>query len=64
MGPQVEGIMEVREFGTRTRDLLAWSDWLTEAGITQVAMESTASIGRRSITAGRTCTVFLVNARM
>ena len=63
MGPQVEGIMEVREFGTRTRDLLAWSDWLTEAGITQVAMVSTGEYGTPvyHLLEG-TCTVFLVNA--
>ena len=63
MGPQVEGIMEVREFGTRTRDLLAWSDWLTEAGITHVAMESTGAYWTPvyQLLEG-TCTVFLVNA--
>ena len=63
MGPQVEGIMEVREFGTRTRDLLAWSDWLTEAGITHVAMESTGEYWTPvyHLLEG-TCTVFLVNA--
>lgn len=33
--------MEMREFGTLTRGLLVLSDWLTEAGITHVAMEST-----------------------
>ena len=32
---------EVRTFGTMTADLLALSDWLAEAGVTQVAMEST-----------------------
>ena len=32
---------ETRTFGTMTRDLLALSDWLTEAGVTHVAMEST-----------------------
>ena len=63
MGQQVEGIMEVREFGTRTRDLLAWSDWLTEAGITHVAMESTGEYWTPvyHLLEG-TCTVFLVNA--
>lgn len=30
-----------RTFGTMTADLLALSDWLTEQGVTQVAMEST-----------------------
>jgi transposase len=32
---------ETRSFGTTTADLLALSDWLTEQGITHVAMEST-----------------------
>ena len=41
-GKQTDGLMEVREFGTLTIDLLALSDWLAEAGVTHVAMESTA----------------------
>ena len=63
MGQQADGIMEVREFGTLTRDLLALSDWLTEAGITHVAMESTGAYGKPvyHLLEG-TCTVFLVNA--
>jgi transposase len=32
---------EIRTFGTMTRDLLALADWLREAGVTHVAMEST-----------------------
>jgi transposase len=32
---------EVRSFSTMTRDLLALADWLTQAGVTHVAMEST-----------------------
>jgi len=40
-GQQAEGIIDVQEFGTLTRDLLALSDWLAAAGITHVAMEST-----------------------
>jgi hypothetical protein len=40
-GQQVEGLVELKEFGTMTVDLLALSDWLTGAGITQVAMERT-----------------------
>src|SRR5262245_61856204 len=32
---------EVRTFGTMTADLLALSDWLTQVGVTHVAMEST-----------------------
>jgi transposase len=40
-GRQADGLMELREFGTLTVDLLALSDGLAEAGITPVAMEST-----------------------
>ena len=40
-GHEAEGIMELRTFGTMTRDLLVLADWLTEASITHVAMEST-----------------------
>jgi transposase len=63
MGQQADGIMEVREFGTMTRDLLALSDWLTEAGITHVAMASTGESWKPvyNLLEG-TCTVFLVNA--
>ncbi|HEV2126649.1 MAG TPA: IS110 family transposase [Chloroflexota bacterium] len=32
---------EIRTFGTTTQDLLALADWLTNKGITHVAMEST-----------------------
>ena len=32
---------ETRTFGTMTPDLLTLADWLREAGVTQVAMEST-----------------------
>jgi transposase len=32
---------DLRTFGTMTGDLLALSDWLREAGVTHVAMEST-----------------------
>jgi transposase len=32
---------EVRTFGTMTADLLALADWLTQQGVTHVAMEST-----------------------
>ena len=34
---------ELRTFGTITRELLALADWLDEAGVTIVAMESTGS---------------------
>ena len=40
-GQEAEGIMELRTFGTMTRDLLGLADWLTAASITHVAMEST-----------------------
>jgi transposase len=40
-GQQAEGLVELKEFGSMTVDLLALSDWLLEAGITHVAMEST-----------------------
>jgi hypothetical protein len=40
-GQQADGRMEVQEFGTTTAALLALSDWLAAAAITQVAMEST-----------------------
>jgi hypothetical protein len=40
-GQEAEGIMELRTFGTMTRDLLVLADWLTEASITPVAMAST-----------------------
>jgi len=35
--------LEVREFGTMTRDLLSVSDWLKECGVSHVAMESTGA---------------------
>ena len=40
-GQEAEGIAELRTFGTMTLELLALADWLTEASITHVAMEST-----------------------
>src|SRR5262252_9301076 len=40
-GQEAEGIAELREVGTMTLELLALADWLTEASITHVAMEST-----------------------
>lgn len=62
-GQQADGLMEVKEFGTLTRDVLALSDWLTEAGITHLAMESTGEYWKPvyNLLEG-TCTVFLVNA--
>jgi transposase len=60
---QAEDLVEVREFGTMTVDLLALSDWLTEAGITHVAMESTGEYWKPvfNLLEG-TVQVFLVNA--
>lgn len=40
-GPRGAASTTVRTFGTMTADILALSDWLVEAGCTQVAMEST-----------------------
>jgi transposase len=62
-GQQVDGIMELQEFGTMTIELLALSDWLAAAGITHVAMESTGEYWKPlyNILEGD-FTVFLVNA--
>ena len=62
-GQQADGRMELQGFGTMTRDLLALSDWLAEAGITHVAMESTGEYWRPvyNLLEG-SFTVFLVNA--
>src|SRR3712207_1748995 len=40
-GPDGAATKQVRSFGTMTADLLALADWLTAAGCTHVAMEST-----------------------
>jgi len=62
-GQEAEGITELRTFGTMTRDLLVLADWLTEASITHVAMESTGEYWKPvyNLLEG-TFTVFLVNA--
>jgi transposase len=62
-GQQADGVMELKEFGTMTADLLALSDWLAAAGITHVAMESTGEYWKPlyNILEGEV-TVFLVNA--
>jgi hypothetical protein len=55
--------MEVRELGTLTHDLLALSDWLSEVGVTHVAMESTGEYWKPLDTLLEgDVTVFLVNA--
>jgi transposase len=62
-GQEVEGIAELKTFGTMTRDLLALADWLTEASITHVAMESTGEYWKPVYNLLEdTFTVFLVNA--
>jgi transposase len=62
-GQQAEGVIELREFGTMTVEVLALSDGLAEVGITQVAMESTGEYWRPvyNLLEG-SFTVFLVNA--
>jgi Transposase len=62
-GRQADGVMELKELGTMTVDLRALSDWLVEAGITPVAMESTGEYWKPvyHILEGD-FTVFLVNA--
>src|SRR5262245_8192865 len=63
MSQQADGLLELRDFGTMTADLLALSDWLAEAGITPVAMERTGVYWKPvyNILEG-SLTVFLVNA--
>src|SRR5918999_918875 len=62
-GQQAEGIMEVKDFGTMTRDLLALADWLAAVGVTHVAMESTGEYWRPVYHLLEVdLTVFLVNA--
>ena len=62
-GQEAEGILELRTFGTMTRDLLGLADWLTEASIPHVAMESTGEYGKPvSNLLEDTFTVFLVHA--
>jgi transposase len=62
-GQQADGILEVKEFGTLTSDLLLLSDWLAEVAVTHIAMESTGEYWRPiyNLLEG-IFTVFLVNA--
>jgi transposase len=62
-GAQADGVMELKEFGAMTVDLLALSDWLAAAGVTHVAIESTGEYWKPlyNILEGD-FTVFLVNA--
>jgi transposase len=61
---QGEMTSEVRTFGTMTRDLLSLCDWLTAAGVTHVAMESTGVFWKPiyNILEGQ-FEILLVNAR-
>jgi transposase len=62
-GAHADGVMELKEFGAMTVDLLALADWLAAAGITHVAIESTGEYWKPlyNILEGD-FTVFLVNA--
>lgn len=62
-GQDQEGVAELQTFGTMTIELLALVDWLTAAGITHVAMESTGEYWKPvfNLLEG-TVTVLLVNA--
>jgi transposase len=62
-GQEAERLAELRTFGTRTRELLALADWLAEASMTHVAMESTGEYWKPvyNLLEG-TLTVFLVHA--
>jgi len=62
-GPKAR-VSEVRTFGTTTRSLLELGDWLTGAGCTHVAMESTGVYWRPvyNLLEG-SCELLLVNAR-
>jgi transposase len=55
---------EIKTFGTMTRDLLELSDWLADAGVTTVAMESTGVYWKPiwNILEGR-FEILLVNAK-
>lgn len=55
---------ETRTFSTMTQDLLALSDWLQEAGVTQVALESTGEYWKPVYNLlEENFTLLLVNAR-
>jgi transposase len=46
-GPDGQPQFETRTFGTMTQDLLALADWLSQQGVTHVALESTGEFVRR-----------------
>jgi transposase len=62
-GQHADGLIEVKECGTMTVDLLALSNWLAAVGGTHVAMERTGEYWKPvyNILEGNV-TVFLVNA--
>jgi transposase len=62
-GQHPEGVAELRPFGTMTLELLAWADWLVEAGVTHIAMESTGEYWKPvyNLLEG-VVTIFLVHA--
>jgi len=62
-GQPPEGVAELETFGTMTHELLALADWLVEAGVTHVAMESTGEYWKpvSNLLEGMV-TIFLVHA--
>lgn len=64
LGPKGRLDKQVRTFSTMTADLIAMSDWLAEAGVTHVAMESTGVFWKPiwNLLEGR-FEILLVNAR-
>jgi transposase len=62
-GQTPEGVAALQTFGTMTHELLALADWRVEAGVTQVAMESTGEYWQpvSNLLEGMV-TIFLVNA--
>ena len=64
-GSDGQEVVEKRTFGTTTADLLGLSDWLSEAGCTHVAMESTGVYWRpvyNILEARETFDIFVCNA--
>jgi transposase len=63
IGQEGEGSAALKTCGTMTRDLLALADWLTEASIPHIAMESTGEYWKPVYNLLEdTLTVFLVHA--
>jgi transposase len=62
-GQDADGLLDVQDFGTLTIELLALSDWLSQAGVTHVAIESTGEYWKPvyNLLEG-TFVVFVVNA--